>query len=125
VIERDVVGLKSIDISDEHVASIFRVEEYTKQEICAKAGGKQSSVPPVFAVLSCLASSTVIKKIIYSSETSIINGLHDFKSDKVEFLITTAVRTSNLTYIEALADTYDKRTFLLTSNEFAGIQNLI
>jgi hypothetical protein len=32
----------STDVSEEHIASIFRVEELAEQEICVKAGGKQS-----------------------------------------------------------------------------------
>jgi hypothetical protein len=33
----------STDVSEENIASIFRVEEYAKQETSVKAGGKQSS----------------------------------------------------------------------------------
>jgi hypothetical protein len=33
----------STDISEEHVASIFRVEEYAKQETSVKVDGKQST----------------------------------------------------------------------------------
>jgi hypothetical protein len=32
----------STDVSEEHIASIFRVEKYAEEETRAKAGGKQS-----------------------------------------------------------------------------------
>jgi hypothetical protein len=32
----------STDVSEEHIASIFRVEEVSQQEISLKAGGKES-----------------------------------------------------------------------------------
>jgi hypothetical protein len=32
----------STDVSEEHTASIFRIEEYPEQETKVKAGGKQS-----------------------------------------------------------------------------------
>jgi hypothetical protein len=38
----DAVCLKSTDVSEEHVASIFRAEEKSEQETSVKAGGKQS-----------------------------------------------------------------------------------
>jgi hypothetical protein len=33
----------STDVLEEHIASIFRVEEYAEQETSVKAGGEQSS----------------------------------------------------------------------------------
>jgi hypothetical protein len=35
--------LESTDVSEEHIASIFRVEEYAEQETSVKVGGKQNS----------------------------------------------------------------------------------
>jgi hypothetical protein len=34
--------LKVTDVSEEHIASIFRVEEYAEEETRVKAGGKQA-----------------------------------------------------------------------------------
>jgi hypothetical protein len=34
--------MQSIDVSEEHIAFIFRVEKYAKQDTSVKAGGKQS-----------------------------------------------------------------------------------
>jgi hypothetical protein len=50
------------DISEEHTASIFRVEEEAKQETSVKAGGKQSDPA---------AYSSVLKIETFSSETSV------------------------------------------------------
>jgi hypothetical protein len=48
---------------EEHVGSIFRVEEYAEQEISAKADGKH---------LSCLAYSAALKmKTTFFSVTSV------------------------------------------------------
>jgi hypothetical protein len=43
-IERRVVRRKSTEVSGEHVASIFRVEEYAKKETGVKAGGNNPYV---------------------------------------------------------------------------------
>jgi hypothetical protein len=62
-IQHHVVHWKSSDVSEEHVASIFRVEEYAKQESCVKAGGK---------LVSCLAYYSILKmEATCSSETSV------------------------------------------------------
>jgi hypothetical protein len=50
----------STDVSEEHNASIFRVEEETEQETSVEAGGKQSSAN----------SSTLKMEATCSSETS-------------------------------------------------------
>jgi hypothetical protein len=38
----------STDVSEEHIASIFRVEEYAEQETSVKAGGKQKLLLGLF-----------------------------------------------------------------------------
>jgi hypothetical protein len=45
-----VVFWKWTDISEERVASIFRVEEYAMQETSVKAGGKQSQKIQLFII---------------------------------------------------------------------------
>jgi hypothetical protein len=65
-IQRLVVRWKSADASEEHVASIFRVKDYTKQETSVKDDGKQSS-----AYSSLTYSSTIKMDGACSSEKSV------------------------------------------------------
>jgi hypothetical protein len=66
----------SIDVSEEHIASIFRVEEISSARN-QQAGGKQK-------------------------RRLTLNGLHGVISQKLIFFITTAVKTSNPTYLKYL-----------------------
>jgi hypothetical protein len=47
-----VVRSKSRDVSEEHIASIFRVEEQAQQETSVNAGGKQISACDLLEAIS-------------------------------------------------------------------------
>jgi hypothetical protein len=68
-------------ISEEHIATSFKAEEYAMQETSVRADGKQS----------------ILKmEVTCSSEKSVdLNGLHVVISQNIEFFITTSVRISN------------------------------
>jgi hypothetical protein len=77
----------STDVSEEHVASIFRVEEQAEQETSVKAGGKQR-------VFSSACSSTLKwMRYVPPKRRLTFNGIHGVISQKVGLFITTAVRT--------------------------------
>jgi hypothetical protein len=64
----------STDVSEEHVASILMIEEYTEQETCVKVGVNQKwlILEPVFTLVSCTVYSSTLKmEAIFSSETSV------------------------------------------------------
>jgi hypothetical protein len=46
--------LKSTDVSAEHVASIFRVEKYSKEETGMKQEAGKSFLPAFFMLTACL-----------------------------------------------------------------------
>jgi hypothetical protein len=81
-IQRRVVRWKSTDVPEEHVASIFGVEEWTKQETTTKAGGQQS----------LLCSILPKRRLTF-------NGLYGVISQKIELFITTAVRIPHMLHI--------------------------
>jgi hypothetical protein len=58
--------MKSTDVSEEHVASIFKVEEETKWESSTKQEAKQNSA----GAASCSVFSLTLKVVTCSSETS-------------------------------------------------------
>jgi hypothetical protein len=58
-----------VSVSEEYIASIFRVKEYTKQEASLKAGGMQSCLPHALTHVSCSAYSLTLKiEALWSSE---------------------------------------------------------
>jgi hypothetical protein len=66
----------STDVSEEHIAFIFRVEDEAEQETSIKGGGKQRRHVPPKPQLP-------------------FNGLHRVLSQKIVLFINTTVRTSN------------------------------
>jgi hypothetical protein len=77
---------KSIDVSKEHVASIFRVREQINQENRVKADGKQRHVLPKVRLT--------------------FKGLHGVTSYIPELILTTAVGTSNHTRNVVLVENF-------------------
>jgi hypothetical protein len=59
--------LKANRRSEEHIASIFRVE-YAEQDISVKSG---LGLPPAFMLVSCSAYSTLKMESVCSSETTV------------------------------------------------------
>jgi hypothetical protein len=58
-IELRVGRWKSTDVSEEHVAFIYRIEVYAKRETC---------LPPAFTLVSRLAYSSILKTVIGFTE---------------------------------------------------------
>jgi hypothetical protein len=63
---------KSTNFSEEHIVSIFRVDELVEQETRVKSDGTPLCLPYAFTLVSWSAySSTSKMEVIYSSETSV------------------------------------------------------
>jgi hypothetical protein len=86
------IPLKSTDVSDEHIASIFRVE-YAKQEIRIKAGVKQSFHASFFAWL--ILRPWIRRWYAPLKRPVDLQRNTRFISQKIELFITIGVRTSN------------------------------
>jgi hypothetical protein len=82
----------SADVSEEHTATIFRVEKLSSAINQHEASRKQRSASRLF--LAQLIFSTLKVEEICSSETS-VDTLHGVISQKMVLFITTAERTSN------------------------------
>jgi hypothetical protein len=78
----------SVDVSEEHVASIFGVEEQAKEI-------KKSFI--CLTLVSSLVYSLTLKMEALPKRRLILNRLHGVISQKMLLFITTAVRTSNPT----------------------------
>jgi hypothetical protein len=80
----------STDISEEHIASIFRVDEISSARNTSKQAGDKRYVPP--------------------KRRLTLNRLHGVTSQKMILFITTAVKTSN--------PTGRKKSLLLSGSAF-------
>jgi hypothetical protein len=86
--------LKVTDVSEEHIASIFRVEELAEQETSVKAGGKQNPRLHAGFLLGLFFDPRDGDDVLPKRRLT-LTELHGVISQKTELFITTAVRTSN------------------------------
>jgi hypothetical protein len=83
------------DVSEEHVTSIFRVQE-EEQEISVKQLADRAPLARRFMLVS---TTTMKREATCSSESRLtFNELNGVTSQKIELYTTTAVRTSNATF---------------------------
>jgi hypothetical protein len=59
----------STDVLEEHIVSIFRVEEQSSYRLHLQGGRAELCFPPAFTVVSCSAYSTMKMEAICSSKT--------------------------------------------------------
>jgi hypothetical protein len=82
---------KLADVSEEYIASIFKVEEWAKQE----TGMKLCSLSDSHS--SLIQRSWRWRRHVPSKRLLIFNGLHGVVSQKTEILLTAVARTPNPT----------------------------
>jgi hypothetical protein len=96
------VALVRTDVSEELSASIIRVTRISELGTLAVTSNQRMlcSLHRLLVTANIPSSSilvTLMMEALSSSETSVLEDLHSITSEKMQFFIVTAMKTSNLT----------------------------
>jgi hypothetical protein len=115
---------KKPDVSEEHIASIFKNKGEAEQEINKKQRANRAQLGVCFFLVSCVAYSSTLKmEKIYSPKRRASSGIHGITTQKTALFVISAVRTSNPAIKCMFLGVMDK-IFCTYINETSQIINL-